>query len=306
MKSEQIHWALRLYPETWRARYADEFAALLEQQPLTLGALWDVLLGALDAHIAPQDTTGRVLNMLNQPRRTAITVFAAYIAFVLAGMGFQKMSEYDDFMEAARAHAVIGVTYNTILVTSAISLLAVLAGGVPIAFAVLRSATASKRYGIVALFAVPPAALAIVGGYLALLLHVIWPNPNTVTIHSARGVTFFLSLIAVFVAAAVVSTAAVSLAVALSEIDAGVLRFALGPATVTTVAMGVMFLATLIWGLSLHADAPQLFNGNGGVAATSTALSWLGIVIVMGVATAVAAAAMVRGLRARQGAAVYA
>ncbi len=301
MKSKQIHWALRLYPETWRARYADEFAALLEQQPLTLGALWDVLLGALDAHIAPQDTTGRVLNMLNQPRRTAITVFAAYIAFVLAGMGFQKMSEYDDFMEAARAHAVIGVTYNTILVTSAISLLAVL-----VAFAVLRSATASKRYGIVALFAVPPAALAIVGGYLVLLLHVIWPNPKTVTIHSALGVTLFLSLIAVFVAAAVVSTAAVSLAVALSEINAGVLRFALGPATVTTVAMGVMFLATLIWGLSLRADVPQLFNGNGGVAATSAALSWLGIVIVMGVATAVAAAAMVRGLRARQGSAVYA
>jgi hypothetical protein len=306
MKSEQIHWALRLYPETWRARYADEFAALLEQQPLTLGALWDMLLGALDAHIAPQDTTGRVLNMLNRPRRTAITVFAAYIAFVLAGMGFQKMSEYDDFMEAARAHAVIGVTYNTILVTSAISLLAVLAGGVPIAFAVLRSATASKRYGIVALFAVPPAALLVVGGYLALLVHVIWPNSKTVTIHSALGVTFFLSLVAVFVAAAVVSTAAVSLAVALSEIDAGVLRFALGPATVTTVAMGVMFLATLIWGLSLRADVPQLFNGDGGVAATSTALSWLGIVIVMGVATAVAAAAMVRGLRARQGSAVYA
>jgi hypothetical protein len=39
-------WLVRLYPAAWRARYGDEFAALLEQMPLTLPVIWDVLCGA--------------------------------------------------------------------------------------------------------------------------------------------------------------------------------------------------------------------------------------------------------------------
>ncbi len=41
---------LRLYPSRWRARYGDEFAALLEERPLGPFDVADVLLGALDAH----------------------------------------------------------------------------------------------------------------------------------------------------------------------------------------------------------------------------------------------------------------
>jgi hypothetical protein len=42
---------LRLYPARWRARYGDEFAAVLEQRPLGPFDLVDVLLGAVDAHL---------------------------------------------------------------------------------------------------------------------------------------------------------------------------------------------------------------------------------------------------------------
>jgi hypothetical protein len=41
---------LRLYPARWRARYGDEFAAVLEERPLGPFDVADVLLGALDAH----------------------------------------------------------------------------------------------------------------------------------------------------------------------------------------------------------------------------------------------------------------
>ncbi|HYN48007.1 MAG TPA: hypothetical protein VER83_04025 [Candidatus Nanopelagicales bacterium] len=41
---------LRLYPARWRARYGDEFAALLEERPLGPFDVADILLGALDAH----------------------------------------------------------------------------------------------------------------------------------------------------------------------------------------------------------------------------------------------------------------
>jgi len=42
---------LRCYPEAWRARYADEFASVLEERPLGPFDVADVLLSALDAHL---------------------------------------------------------------------------------------------------------------------------------------------------------------------------------------------------------------------------------------------------------------
>jgi hypothetical protein len=42
---------LRLYPAEWRARYGEEFEALLEQQRVSLGTVLDVLAGALDSHL---------------------------------------------------------------------------------------------------------------------------------------------------------------------------------------------------------------------------------------------------------------
>jgi FtsH-binding integral membrane protein len=42
---------LRLYPARWRARYGDEFAAVLGERALGPFDVTDVLLGALDAHL---------------------------------------------------------------------------------------------------------------------------------------------------------------------------------------------------------------------------------------------------------------
>ncbi len=42
---------LRFYPARWRARYGDEFAAVLEERPLGPFDVADILLGALDAHL---------------------------------------------------------------------------------------------------------------------------------------------------------------------------------------------------------------------------------------------------------------
>ncbi len=42
---------IRLYPARWRARYGDEFAAVLEERLLGPFDVADVLLGALDAHL---------------------------------------------------------------------------------------------------------------------------------------------------------------------------------------------------------------------------------------------------------------
>jgi hypothetical protein len=45
---------VRLYPRAWRDRYEEEFLALLDERPPTLGDLVDTVRGALDAHMNPQ------------------------------------------------------------------------------------------------------------------------------------------------------------------------------------------------------------------------------------------------------------
>jgi len=45
---------LRLYPSRWRQRYEEEVGALVGDEPLSLGAVFDLLRGAFDAHIHPE------------------------------------------------------------------------------------------------------------------------------------------------------------------------------------------------------------------------------------------------------------
>ena len=46
---------VRLYPRAWRARYEDEFLALLEAAPATRRDRLDIARGALDAHLHPSE-----------------------------------------------------------------------------------------------------------------------------------------------------------------------------------------------------------------------------------------------------------
>ncbi len=49
-----MKWMLWLYPAQWRKRYGEEFAAVLADQPASLGMAFDVFSGAIDAHLHPQ------------------------------------------------------------------------------------------------------------------------------------------------------------------------------------------------------------------------------------------------------------
>ena len=49
-----MRWLLQLYPAPWRERYGEEFGAVLASQRTSLGLVFDVLGGAVDAHLHPQ------------------------------------------------------------------------------------------------------------------------------------------------------------------------------------------------------------------------------------------------------------
>src|SRR5258706_13024108 len=147
-RDEQMRMArlVRLYPAAWRARYGAEYVALLEAQPASPWIVLEVVYGALDAHVRALARRGRA--RVNRVRMSEIAVFCAYIGFVFAGMGFQKMTEYDEFMDAARTHADIGAAYTAVVVGAAVALLAVVGGGGAFGPAATGHAPAAKQRGI--------------------------------------------------------------------------------------------------------------------------------------------------------------
>jgi hypothetical protein len=234
--------------------------------------------------------------MLATLRRSLLVIFCAYVGFILAGAAFAKLTEDDSFRMAAQTHSLVAVSFNLVSLGAVAALLAVMAGGLPVALAIIRSAIRRRRYGPALLLTVPVLACGVFvgntlmlealdrpGAHLALLLHAFL----------TRGL-----FVGVLLVCAVVSTWALCSAVERSDIPARLLRFALLPSLLATLAMTLILAATLVWGLSLANSAPQLFAGNAGMFGSSTSASWLRIVVAMALATLLAVYGLVRGLSA--------
>jgi len=69
-------WLLALYPARWRARYGEEFQALLDEEALTPSLVLDVIRGALDARSVSPSPGGLVM-------RTRTSVLGSILAVVL-------------------------------------------------------------------------------------------------------------------------------------------------------------------------------------------------------------------------------
>jgi hypothetical protein len=293
-------WLVRLYPRAWRERYGEEFLALLEERRASsVGNLFDVAFGALDAWLEPQVTSGRSTVVVERMRGSVLLVLWGWVGLVVAGIGFQKMTEYEDFIRAARDSVAVGVAYYTVMVGAVLALAAVAVGGLPLAFAAVRKAVEERRRDVPLLFCVPPLSLVGFVGYVLLVTKVIYPALGHPAVHDASNVALFLSLVGVFLLAAVASAWAVSAALGRSAVGGRTVRFALYPAAVAAFAMVVVLAGTAVWGLALRAHSTALYTGDDGILATPTYATWLAIVAVMAASTAVALAATARGLRAR-------
>jgi len=292
-------WLVRLYPRAWRERYEEEFVAMLEQGPVSTKDVFDVALGAADAWLRPQVVYVGRLAMVSRMRGSVLTVMWAWVGLVVAGVGFRKMTEYDDFVRVAQDSALVGVAFDAVVVGAVVALAAVTVGCAPVAFVALRKALAEGRKDVPLLLCMPLIFGAGFLGYTMVLLKVIFPSLGRVAVHSSANVTLFLSLVGAFLLAALASAGGVTAAVRRAEVGGRILRFALYPAAIAAAAMTVVLVGTTVWGVSLRAQAPALFAGDEGILATPTYVTWLAIVAVMAVSTAVAVVASIRGLRSR-------
>lgn len=304
---------LLIQPSAFRREYGNSITQVFRQtcldayrsngapgvMRLWLPACGDVLFGALAEYSLLIVGTLKGSPLMVQYRRSASVIFAAFIAFVIAGIGFQKSGEYIMQTSLPDTYPLLAISYDAMMVGAGVALLAVLIGGVPIAIAALRYAVARRRGDILARFAVPPVALLVIiaGGFIVVTYNI---GGNTAaTIHSPARFAAIGSLVVLFILGAIASTYAVVDAIARAEIPEGLLRFALIPGVVATLTMVVMVLAHLLWSFTLWQHAPDIFWGDDGLLATSTLVGMIVQVVVMAVATIVAIRALAQGFAAR-------
>lgn len=108
-------WLVRLYPSAWRARYADELLAWIAEGGLGPLVALDLARGALDANLHPNLAAGRRIAMPDRLRGLVVGVLCGYAAFVFAGAGYQKLTEYDDFVAVAHRHAAVGTAFDAVV-----------------------------------------------------------------------------------------------------------------------------------------------------------------------------------------------
>ena len=267
---------------------------------MSIRDLFDVALGVVDAWLRPQVIYGGRLVMVARMRGAVLAVLWAWASLVVAGVGFRKLTEYHGFVRVARDDMLVGVAFDVVVVGAVVALAAVTVGGVPVAYAALRESLVEGRKDVPLLLCVPLLSGAGFVGYVLVLMKVIYPAlGRTAAVHGTVNVALFLSLVGAFMLAALASAWAVTAAVGRIEVGSRILRFAIYAAAVAAVAMTVVLVGTTVWGLGLLAQAPGLFSADEGILATFTYATWLVIVVVMAVSTAVALVASIRGLRAR-------
>jgi hypothetical protein len=310
-------WLTNLYPRRWRERYADEFEAMLEQCLKTPLDVVDVILGAVDAHlqlINGENVNWRLLNMLNKLRTTILIVFASFIGFVVAGMALNGILDDSPMIPYMRANLAPAVALSIIQLGAVVALLAVVVGGLPLAFTVIRRARSvdQRNRGLLLVPAYSLLALVLYFGFIFLVATGRINIPGVVQAvqpdNFPIGNRLMLAgLMLIFVLGAIASTVAVWKVISRTDVEqdtfkaAGrtlnieIYKFAYIPAVITAVCMLVMLVATLVWSWLVFSAMPEVLAGQYGLWQTSTQAWLYGIIAVMAICCLAAILGVARG-----------
>src|ERR1700733_14496135 len=139
-KARAARLVLALYPPSWRARYADEVHALLQEGGGGLRDVASLAWRALPAWIWPPAP------LHDRPARLRASLSTGLLAWsFLTGLGlvFAQLTQFQGFRPAA--HPIIGVSYLVFDAALALSIAAAGLGGLPLWLLMLRRAHRAHR-----------------------------------------------------------------------------------------------------------------------------------------------------------------
>ncbi len=281
----------RLYPRAWRERYQEEMEEVLQQHSLRLVTLFDISIGALDAYMHVDMHPERIYSMAHKLRASAIAIFCSFLLFALAFISLQQIVDPRALFNAvASSHPDLQFAFTTIVVSAEIAFLAVVVGGLVILCVAIARAITARRRDVLARFG------------SAILLVVLFVAASLIFQNFLYGNAGFSGIyILIFLAVLIAATVLIAQGILRTEFSVKMLRYMIIPMAITGLAMGVSCIAALIWLLRLWVDAPQFATsqsmGPGLAGGLGGSAGYAIIVVVMALTTALAIAALVRGLR---------
>ena len=307
---------VRLYPRCWRTRYGEEFAALLEQHPLSLKTFVNVLGSAGAMHMRPAISS-------HESKQGIIvgSVWSAWMMAVVAGLILYGMVDDSPLLIAMDQSSMFAAGWKVIQAGCVLTVSAIVIAGLPLASSIGRSALRERRHGICLRLAIPfISLLALVGWMTAVLIFtgghwaaspwaVAFSRPDWPS-DSVRWTTGAISTLLV-VLGCFASAASISqllrdnrfpdLQIALPRVNFRMkpLSFAAALAPWAAAGIFVMLMGVVVWGYIASRLSAVVFRSFSGPLGLSGLASWILSTIILGFAVIISARAAWRSRATR-------
>lgn len=310
---------LRLYPAPWRRRYGSEFAALLEEHPLSLRTLFNLASLALETRMDALGSTEHRGGAL------AGRMWCAWMLAVAAGIALYGVVDDSPFMNAMHGNLFLRLCWQGLEVGSLIAAAALALGGIPLVWSAIHYAVRDHRRDILIRLALPwIAAFFLVGWVVAVLAwtgghwgaspwavtasQTGWPTPGFRWL--SGSVSAFLLVLLFAGTATGISQALhrsefreLRIAFPGAELHMDPLRFAAWLAPCAVAGFAMMFVTVALWGISASRIASEALHAHYGPLGLTSFATWLGSLVLFGCATwlSVSSAKQSRVLRQSRG-----
>jgi magnesium-transporting ATPase (P-type) len=283
---------LKLYPEAWRRRYETEMSVLLEDDPPGPVSQFDLIRGALRAHL--HTLPGR--SPLERARGSVSGVLGAFICFCFVGSAFAKTTEDQPFQVAGREHALLGAAHYAVLIAALLGAALLACAALPLAWRAAAEARRTRNRELVRLIAIPPVAIVLWIGSLGVLG--VWVSTHQ---HRADTVAWLLLALCAVVTVLAAFWCWRAPRAILRRVDAGrgALAISLRALSGVAVCMWAVSAGTAIYLATILTEAPSLAasaDGPGGISVTDVDIAMQ--LVAMLVLSAMAALSARRGSRA--------
>jgi hypothetical protein len=129
---------LALYPLAYRRRYGEEMVALIEDSASSPAVVFDLMRGAVRAHLRPEPALARQVGRDERLRLGVSSVLLCWVLFTLAGLAFYKTTEGSALEGGGGAPGLLGGLHLAIQILAGLGSAAVVLGAAPLILIALR------------------------------------------------------------------------------------------------------------------------------------------------------------------------
>ena len=205
--------------------------------------------------------------MVYRLRTSEIVIFCAFVAYSVAWFAVRFVRDPIPVWEhVVQVHPEIRTALLAVDSAGVMALLALLIGGVPMVYVVLRLALREWQWRLLGLLAVPPLAFILLFSYALLAGETSTqraPHGTPDAPFTTLALILQFAFVLLLLAAVGGSTIAIALAVRRSRLSDRLLRFELVPAAMMTLGMVIGLGATIILTVLILGQAPQLQGSPG-------------------------------------------